>query len=172
VADSWREHRRDGGVVIDVESGETVVGGLSMPHSPRLHDATLYVLDSGTGHFGKVDVQAGKFEPIAFCPGYLRGLSFVGRFAVVGLSRPRDENKTFAGLALGETLKTKNVEARSGAMVIDLKTGDTVHWLRAEGILEELYDVVTLPGVRRPMALGFKSDEIRRTITLADPVAR
>ena len=32
--------------------------------------------------------------------------------------------------------------------------------------VEELYDVAVLPGVVRPMALGFKTDEIRRIITL------
>ena len=39
VADGWRDKRRDGGVVVDVASGEIVVAGLSMPHSPRWHDA-------------------------------------------------------------------------------------------------------------------------------------
>jgi uncharacterized protein (TIGR03032 family) len=173
VADSWREHRRSGGALIEVASGQVVSTGLSMPHSPRLHNGTLYLLNSGTGHFGRVDLKTGKFEPIAFCPGYLRGLAFIDRFALVGLSRPRDENRTFAGLALGEALQTKNIEARSGIMVIDLKTGDIVHWLRVEGIVQELYDVVALPGVRQPMALGFKTGEIRRTITLAaQPVDR
>jgi hypothetical protein len=52
--------------------------------------------------------------------------------------------------------------------VIDLKSGDVVQWLRIEGVVQELYDVVTLPGVNRPMALGFKTDEIRRTITMHD----
>jgi hypothetical protein len=33
-------------------------------------------------------------------------------------------------------------------------------------MVEELYDVVVLPGVQRPMALGFKTDEIRRVITI------
>jgi hypothetical protein len=42
-----------------------------------------------------------------------------------------------------------------------------VHWMHMQGIVEELYDVAILPGVVRPMALGFKSDEIRRIITLA-----
>ena len=42
------------------------------------------------------------------------------------------------------------------------------HWLRIEGMVRELYDVVVLPGVRRPMALGFKSDEIQRTIAVDD----
>jgi uncharacterized protein (TIGR03032 family) len=90
VADGWRDHRTAGGQVIDVESGEPIVTGLSMPHSPRLHDGTLYLLDSGNGQFGRVDLAAGRFEPIAFCPGYARGLGFLGGMAVIGLSLPRD----------------------------------------------------------------------------------
>jgi uncharacterized protein (TIGR03032 family) len=166
VADGWREHRRDGGVVVDVGTSETVCSGLSMPHSPRLHDGTLYILNSGTGHFGSIELQRKTFEPVAFCPGYLRGLVFADRFAVVGVSRPRSENKTFAGLDLGETLAAKDVSARCGLMVIDLRSGDIVHWMNIQGIVEELYDVTVLPGVVRPMALGFKSDEIRRVITI------
>ncbi len=52
--------------------------------------------------------------------------------------------------------------------MIDLKTGDIVHWLRMEGVVEELYDVVALSGVVCPMALGFKTDEIRRTISVGE----
>jgi hypothetical protein len=52
--------------------------------------------------------------------------------------------------------------------VIDLCNGDVAHWLRIEGMVRELYDVVVLPGVRRPMALGFKSDEIQRLIAVDD----
>jgi hypothetical protein len=51
--------------------------------------------------------------------------------------------------------------------VIDLRTGDAVHSLRLEGAIHELYDVAVMPGVVRPMALGFRSDEIRRMITIA-----
>ena len=120
----------------------------------------------GHRHFGKVDRKCSAFEPIAFCPGYLRGLAFVDRFALVGLSRPRGDNKTFAGLDLGETLAAKGASARCALVVIDLRSGDIVHWLHIEGVVEELYDVVILPGVVRPMAIGFKSDEIRRLITL------
>jgi uncharacterized protein (TIGR03032 family) len=107
VADGWREHRRDGGVVVDVGTSETVCSGLSMPHSPRLHDGTLYILNSGTGHFGSIELQRKTFEPVAFCPGYLRGLVFADRFAVVGVSRPRSENKTFAGLDLAKRWQQK-----------------------------------------------------------------
>jgi uncharacterized protein (TIGR03032 family) len=165
VADGWRDRRQNGGCVIDVESKEVIVSGLSMPHSPRWYRNQLWVLNSGTGYLGTVDIEGGFFKPITFCPGYLRGLSFINDFAIVGLSRPR-HNKTFSGLALDDNLTTKDAEARCGLQVIDLRTGDIVHWLRIEGIVEELYDVVVLPEVRRPMAVGFKSDEIRRTITI------
>lgn len=165
VADGWREHRADGGIVIDVNRNEIVCTGLSMPHSPRWYNGRLWLLNSGTGDFGYVDLATGRFEPLCFCPGYMRGLSFHGDFALVGLSKPR-HNKTFSGLALDANLKSRNAEARCGVQVIDLRTGDTVHWLRMEGVVEELYDVITLPNVRRPMALGFKTDEIRRVLSV------
>ena len=167
VADGWRDRRQDGGCVIDVASNEVIVTGLSMPHSPRLRNGKLWLLNSGTGYFGSVDLDAGKFEPLTFCPGYLRGMCFAGDFAIVGLSKPR-ENKTFTGLALDDNLAKADSEPRCGLMVIDLASGDIVHWLRIDGVVEELYDVVTLPGVVRPMALGFKTDEIRRTISVGD----
>lgn len=145
VADGWRDHRESGGVLIDVKSGDIVVDGLSMPHSPRMHGGRLWLLESGTGYFGYADLECGRFERVAFCPGYARGLTFVGDFAVVGLSKPR-RNRTFSGLALDRNLAERGAEARCGLIVIDLATGDSVHWLRIEGVVEELYGVARLPG--------------------------
>ncbi|MDK1025164.1 MAG: TIGR03032 family protein [Gammaproteobacteria bacterium] len=167
VADGWREHRRDGGVLMDVESGEYLVEGLSMPHSPRWYQDKLWLLDSGTGYFGYVDLKLGRFEKVAFCAGFLRGLVFINHFAVVGLSLPR-HNRTFQGLPLDDNLNNKHASARCGLQVIDLITGDVVHGLRIEGIVEELYDVVVLKGIQRPMALGFKTDEIRRILSVEE----
>jgi uncharacterized protein (TIGR03032 family) len=166
VNDGWRDHRRDGGTIVDVRSGAVLAGGLSMPHSPRFHQGRLWLLDSGNAYFGYLDENSGRFERVAFCPGYARGLAFCGDFAVVGLSRAR-ENRTFQGLALDDELAKHKAEARCGLQIIDLRTGDVVHWLRIEGVVSELYDVVTLPRVQRPMAIGFKTDEIRRIITIA-----
>jgi len=165
VNEGWRDHRANGGLVIDVASREIIASGLSMPHSPRWYRNRLWLLNSGTGEFGYIDLELGRFEPIAFCPGYLRGLSFHGDFAIVGLSRPRG-NKTFSGLALDEALNNKGATARCALQVIDLNRGDVVHELRIEGVIEELYDVCVLPGVARPMAIGFQSDEIRRILSL------
>ena len=169
VADGWRDHRQDGGVVIDVQTNDVILDGLSMPHSPRLHQGRLWLLDSGRGELGYVDMDHGRFEPVAFLPGYARGLSFINGFAVVGVSKPRN-NKTFAGLALDARLREKQAEARCGLYVIDLTTGDAVHWLRIEGLVDELYDVALLPDCRRPMAIGLKTDEIRRVLSIAPSV--
>lgn len=167
VADGWRDRRQDSGCVVDVEANEVIATGLSMPHSPRWYRDQLWVLNSGTGYLGTIDLETGGFDEVAFCPGYMRGLSFVGDYAVVGLSQQR-ENRTFSDLPLDENLKLKQTEPRCGLQVIDLRTGDTVHWLRIEGVVEELYDVIVLPGVRRPQAVGFKSDEIRRVISVGE----
>jgi uncharacterized protein (TIGR03032 family) len=163
VADGWREHRRDGGAVWDIEADRPVLEGLSMPHSPRLHEGRLWLLNSGTGEFGWAN--AGRFEPVAFCAGYARGLAFIGRHAVVGLSLAR-ENRTFAGLPLDEALAARGAEPRCGLLVIDTATGDTVAWARIEGVVRELFDVAVLPGVRRPALVGLLGDDIRRVVSL------
>jgi uncharacterized protein (TIGR03032 family) len=165
AADGWREHRAGGGVLIDVQANEIVATGLSMPHSPRWYRDRLWLCNSGTGEFGTVDLASGKFEPLTFCAGYLRGAAFHGDYAVLGTSKAR-HNKTFSGLPLDDALTRRNVEARCGLQVVDLRTGDAVHWIRFEGLVEELYDVITLPSVRNPALIGFVSDEIRRLISL------
>ena len=165
VADGWRDKRTGGGVVIDVATNQIVCEGLSMPHSPRLHGGKLWVLNSGTGEFGWVDTELRHFVPIAFCPGYARGLTFAGGCAVIGLSLARD-NRTFQGLPLDGALAAKGSEARCGLIMVDVTTGDTVAWVRLEGVVRELYDVAFLPGVRQPSAIGLKTDEIARLISI------
>ncbi len=165
VIDGWRDRRRDGGVVLEVPGGRVIASGLSMPHSPRWYRGRLWLHNSGTGEFGSIDPTDGRFEPLTFCPGYLRGLAFVGDHAVVGLSQPRHD-RTFGGLALDQELAKRGAEARCGLLIIDLRSGDIAHWLRLEGMVRELYDVAVLPQVCRPMALGFKTDEIQRIIAV------
>lgn len=167
VADGWRDKRTEGGVVVDVATSEIVCRGLSMPHSPRLQDGQLWILNSGTGELGTIDVDVGRFVPVAFCPGYARGLALAGGCAIVGLSLPR-EVRTFQGLPLDAALAQKGSAPRCGLIIVDLETGETVAWMRLEGVVRELYDVAFLAGVRQPSAIGFKTDEIMRLITIDD----
>jgi len=165
--DGWRDRRFDGGIVIDVATGEIVIGGLSMPHSPRIYNGKLYVLNSGTGELGWIEradkAADAKFHVVAFCPGFVRGLGFHGKFALVGLSKPRYER--FEGLALDKKLTETDSEPWCGVQVIDLETGACVHWFRIDGAVGELYDVAVVPGVVRAMSLGFASSEVLALIT-------
>lgn len=167
TVDGWRDRRSDGGIVIDVRSGEIVLDGLSMPHSPRLYRERLWLLNSGTGELGWVepgtDGGKGRFHALAFCPGFVRGLAFHGNYAFVGLSRPRYQR--FEGLALDQRLAETDSAAWTGVQVIDLGTGTCVHWFRLDGPIAELYDVNVIPGVVRPMMLGFATNEILGLIT-------
>jgi len=174
--DGWRDRRADGGVVIDVAQNNVVCEGLSMPHSPRWHDGKLWVLNSGTGELGVVDLpkgpkgkgaKMGKFKPVAFCPGFVRGLSFHGKFAFVGLSRPR--YKRFEGLALDQKLKDADSEPWCGVQVIDTETGACVDWFRIDGDIGELYDVELVEGFRCPMTVSPTSADAASLITFEPP---
>lgn len=166
--EGWRDQHPDGGLVVDVRRAELVLDGLSMPHSPRWYDERLWLLESGTGWFGHVDLKRGRFERIAFCPGYARGLTFFGPFAIIGLSGPR-LNRPFTGLALEGELAAQGTQPRCGIMAVDLRTGEAFQWVRIQGVVSELYDVAVLPGTRRPMAIGLRTDEIRRVFTMDEP---
>jgi len=167
VATGWRSQRQQGGCIIDVATNEIIAPNLSMPHSPRWYQGKLWVLQSGTGELGYINLETGEFNAIAFCPGYLRGLSFHQDWAIVALSQPRGD-RVFTDLPLQDRLAAKGANPRCGLQIVNLKTGNIDHWIDMEGVIGELYDVQTLANVRRPMALGFKTDEICRAITI-DP---
>lgn len=166
VVTGWRDRRLEGGVLIDVNDDRVVTEKLSMPHSPRLWQGALWVLNSGTGHLCRVDRESGALEEVAFLPGFLRGLAFHANAAIVGLSLPRD--KSFAGLELDRNLQKKDADPWCGIQVIDLRNGDVLQWIRLEGMVRELFDVIVLPHVRCPMAIGPQSEEFSTTVTRAE----
>ena len=167
VADGWRDKRKNGGIIIDIKNNDIIAENLSMPHSPEFYKGKLWILNSGTGEFGHVNIKDGIFTPITFCPGYARGLTFVKNFAIVGLSLPR-ENVTFQGLELDNSLASQDSEPRCGLLIIDIDTGNIVHWVRFEGVVKELFDITFLTGKFCPSAVGLKTNEISRVILIDD----
>lgn len=161
TAAGWRNCRQDGGIVLHLPSNEIMAANLSMPHSPRWYRNKLWLLNSGTGELGYIDGD--QFQPIIFCPGFVRGLAFWRNYAIVGLSKLRSAN--FTGLALETKLAALGKEPQCGLMVVDLDSGQIAHWLHVDGAVEELFDIVVLPGVRNPQALGFQGEDIERLIT-------
>ncbi|MBK1710730.1 MULTISPECIES: TIGR03032 family protein [Marichromatium] len=161
TAAGWRHHRHDGGCVLHLPSNTVAATGLSMPHSPRWYRDRLWLLDSGNGALGYLD--EGRFEPVADCPGFARGLAFHGDFALVGLSRLRE--RSFGGLALEQRLAADGRRAQCGLAVIDLVHGQVLEWLRFDSVIEELFDLVVIPEARQPRALGLQDDTIERLVS-------
>ncbi len=166
IPEGWRSDRESGGFVWSLKDNVAVCNGLSMPHSPRCYDGRLWVLDSGNGEFGYVELPTGRFQCVAYCPGYPRGLAFLSHFAIIGISQPRD--RTFRDLPIGDRLKYLNLEPITGLIIVDLVSGNVVESLRIEGVVKELYDVVVLPGIRRPTASTIHPKDIERQIWFSD----
>ncbi len=164
VVTGWRARRDQGGVLIAYPDGRIVTDQLSMPHSPRIdRDGSVVLLDSGHGQIVRIDPATGSRTEIAFCPGFLRGLSLHAGFGIVTVSKPR--GGSFAGLALDAALKGRDADPWCGVLIVDLRTGDVVEWIRLEGAITELFDVVAMPGVRCPMAVGPGTLELQNTIS-------
>ncbi|WP_254506529.1 TIGR03032 family protein [Anatilimnocola floriformis] len=155
TAAGWRANKRDGGVLIEVETGEVLLRGLSMPHSPRWHNGRLWVLDSGNGGLGYVDPHTRRYERVAELPGFTRGLDFVGNLAFVGLSQVR-ESAVFSGIPIADRPVS---ERRCGVWVVDLNTGETVAYLQFEDALQEIFAVQVLHGIRYP---DLVNDDLKR----------
>jgi uncharacterized protein (TIGR03032 family) len=141
----WRTNKKNGGILLEVSSGDVLLRGLSMPHSPRWHQGRLWLLESGTGTIGAVDLSAGRYEPITELPGFTRGLDFCGNLAFLGLSQVR-ESAVFSSIPLTERL----TERTCGVWVVDLTTGRTVAFLKFEDAVQEIFAVQVLPQVRFP----------------------
>jgi uncharacterized protein (TIGR03032 family) len=159
----WRENKATGGVLIDVDTDEIVCAGMSMPHSPRWYDDRLWVLNSGTGELLLVDPSTGESTAVCGLPGYLRGLCFVGPYALVGLSKIREKH-IFGGLPI----QKQHDKLLCGVAVVDLRTGSPTGMFEFTTGCEELYDVRFLPGVRRPMILNLEKPATRQAITNPD----
>jgi uncharacterized protein (TIGR03032 family) len=134
----WRDAKGTGGVVLDVPSGEVVLSGLSMPHSPRWYDGRLWVLESGKGALVAADPVTGQVETVVELPGFTRGLTFVGHYAFVGLSQVRES--VFRGLPILE-----RQERKCGVWIVDVRTGAVVGNLEFTGAVQEIFDVQVLP---------------------------
>ena len=151
-------------MIIDVETNQIVASGLSMPHSPRWYRDQLWVLESGQGRLCRVDPASGAVETVAELPGFTRGLAFAGPLAFVGLSEVR-EATTFGGLPLTARLEDR----QCGVWVVNIETGATVGFLRFDDLVQEIFEVTLLPGLRFPEIAEPHSETVANGFVLAPP---
>jgi len=163
TAGGWRENKAGGGVLIDVENNDFICRGLSMPHSPRWYQDKLWVLESGNGSLATVDLDSGQLETVAELPGFTRGLDFIGPYAFVGLSQVR-ESAVFSGISLTERVSERNC----GVWVVDIRSGQTVAFLKFEDAVQEVFAVSVLQGIRFPDVLAAGDPAVGMSYALPD----
>jgi uncharacterized protein (TIGR03032 family) len=161
TAGGWRANKPRGGCLMEVPSGEVLVRGLSMPHSPRWHDGRLWLLESGTGRLLHVEPASGTTQAVAEVPGFARGLAFAGPYAFVGLSKIRPTSAMD-----GVPLTDRRDELKCGVAVIDLCVGHVVAFLEFQTAVEEIFDVQLSPGLRFPEVVGFQKEAVQHTFVV------
>ena len=137
--EGWRENKVSGGILMNIPSGEIVLEGLPMPHSPRVYDGKLYLLLSATGELVCAEPETGGYEVVTQLPGFVRGMARCGDYLFVGLSKLRKTSSTFAALPISEDTLF------SGIVVVSLSEGRIVEHITYETGVEEIYDVQVLP---------------------------
>jgi uncharacterized protein (TIGR03032 family) len=169
TAGGWRENKKNGGILIDLETNEIVTRGLSMPHSPRWHAGRLWLLESGTGSLGFIDPASGKYESIVRLDGFTRGLEMVGNLAFIGLSQVR-ETAVFSGIQITERLQ--ETERTCGVWVVDIQRGEVVAFLKFEDAVQEIFAVALLPGQRFPDLVNDNAEIVGSSFVLPDEALR
>ena len=158
----WREKKATGGLLIEIDSNRIVSSGISMPHSPRWYQDQLWVLESGAGSLVSVDLETGQRETIIELPGFTRGLEFIGRYALIGLSQVR-ETAVFAGLPLTERCQDR----QCGLWIIDIVDRQIVGFVVFSGDVQEVFSVQILPSTF-PALLSMDNPLLRSSYSLAD----
>jgi uncharacterized protein (TIGR03032 family) len=161
----WRANKAKGGIVMDVDSGEVITRGLSMPHSPRWYAGRLWVCESGAETFGYIEPNTGRYVPVAEVPGFTRGVDFARNLAFVGLSQVR-ESAVFSGIAITERLTEE--QRTCGVCVIDLTTGQVIGLLRFESAVQEVFAVTVLPGRRYPELINDDEKLLENSFVVPD----
>ncbi len=163
TAGGWREHKADGGQLIDVASNEIVARGLSMPHSPRWYDQRMWVLESGKGALSTIDLATGAVTVVVELPGFTRGLAFHGDTAFIGLSQVREN--IFGGLPLTDRLSARVC----GVWAVNIRSGKIIGFLRFEGAVQEIFDVQLLPGIEYPELMEPDDERLAGLFIVPDP---
>lgn len=159
----WRENKRNGGILIDVDTKEIVKEGLSMPHSPRWYRDKLWILNSGEGFLTTLDLKTKELTNIVELPGFARGISFIGDLAFIGLSKVR-ETAVFTDFPLIEKLE----ERQSGVWVVNIQTKEIIGFLKFTEGVEEIFSVAIVPNSTYPALLDTDDELMDSSYSIPD----
>ncbi len=145
---SWRENITETGTLYDIEKNEVILNNLAMPHSPKIINDELYLLQSATGELVKVNTDNKTCELIYKFKGFVRGMAHYKDYLFVGLSKLRKNSSTFAKLPFA------NDAQEAGMVVIHLPTKSLVGKITYQASVDELYEIQVLSNKLRPNILN------------------
>lgn len=149
----WRPNVTTTGVIFDVNTNEVLARELGMPHSPRIYDGELYVLQTAKGEVSRIDRKTGAVTTVCHIGGFVRGMAKHGDYLFVGMSKLRKNSSTFGKLSFAKGAD------RAGIMVIHLPTGAKVGELTYQSSVDEIYDVHVLAGKRRVNVMNTATED-------------
>lgn len=160
TAKGWRERKADGGILYDCLNKRFLQKDLCMPHSPRLYNGRLWLLESGKGELNYID-DRNQVISVSQLPGFTRGLAFHKSLAFVGISQLRG-SQTLRNIPLETTCD----DPQAGVWVVNIETGEIVAFLQFETGVEEIFSVAVLPGIQYPEILEHDHELLDNSYTI------
>lgn len=157
--EGWRTKIMSGGILMEVPSSKIILEGLAMPHSPRIINKELYLLESGNGNLIKVNIEAGTKEVVYCFNRFIRGMASHKGILFIGASKIRENSKTFNGLEVKVNSKY------AGIIVFDLKKREIIGEINYITTVEEIFDVQIIEGYRKPAIINELDDRRKEVIT-------
>jgi uncharacterized protein (TIGR03032 family) len=157
----WREKKMDGGMLMHAPSGRILLNNLSMPHSPRLYNGQLFVLNSAQGELLEVNTESAKTTLISKLGGFARGMDKYGDYLFIGVSKLRHNTSSFRDLPIAKT-------SFAGIIVVHLPLKAIVGQIKYETSVEEIYEVKVLKNYVRPNILNTDKNAHKLALHIPD----
>jgi len=154
----WRDNKMNGGVLMKYPNGEIILDNLSMPHSPRIINGELYLLNSAKGELIVVDVENKTYEVVVKLKAFARGMAVFGDYLFIGVSKLRHNSKVFADLEIAKT-------SFAGIIAVYLPYKSIVGSFKYEMSIDEIYDVKVIDESIRPSILSPEMDIHKKAIS-------
>ena len=158
---SWRAEedlgRTDRGVIIDLDSGEPIIEGLSQPHSPRRWRDCWVLADAGNRCI-TISGDDGLRRSID-CGGFARGLHVHGDLAWVGVAPERMSMNVTVDPSGGAT-SSASLPSLSRVLLLDLVEGSVIGEIGIPFV--EVYDLLPVPsGLVAGLRAGASASALR-----------
>ena len=158
--ESWRDTLPKGGVLLHIPTNEIILHSLAMPHSLQIYDNELYMLLSANGELIKVNPEKADYDVVRRFDGFVRGMAIFKDHAFVACSKLRKNSSTFRALPIADRANT------AGIVIIHLPSSAVVAQLNYESSVDEIYDIIILPGQKRPGIINTDGDTYKLALTL------